>query len=324
MSETNNAKKDSSELAVPTAFVHAYCFTHHNYTDETEAMYKALPCDYIIYGHEVCPKTSRKHLQGYLYWKNKKRGGALIKQLPGANLRTARGDTDSNHIYCSKEGVEIYERGTRPMDPGAKGNTQKVLWAEIARLADAGDFATLRRDYPQIDTLHFNKLQARFIRGKMEEVKHLDGELQGVWVYGPPGSGKSSYVYEMFGDDVYPKIGKTKWWCSYMFQKNVWIDDYDPTIKNMDYYMKIWTDRWKFVAEYKGGSFMIRPEKVVVTSNFTIEECFPDPKICAAMKRRFPTIVYIDETGPTTPPVVLAPIFNPRKRTAEETFGVDI
>lgn len=327
MSSTNeNAnKEDVNFLAVRTAHVHAYCFTHFNYTDEIEKALQACGADYGVYRAEACPTTKRPHLQGYVYWKNKKRGRALIKAFPGARWLVARGHASSNFVYCSKPDTALaptVEWGVKPMDQQQKGQTQKDLWVKIAALVDAGDFGTIAEEYPMIDINHYDKLLARYHRKKGADVKALDGDLQGVWIHGPPGTGKSTRVYEMFGENVYPKAGNTKWWCQYAYQENVWIDDFDPTVKKMDYLMKIWTDRWKFIAERKNGSMMIRPKQVVVTSNYTIAECFPEPKLQAAITRRFPTVIYMGEDGETTPPVRIAPIFNPpNKRTAEEAFG---
>jgi len=58
----------------------------------------------------------------------------------------------------------------------------------------------------------------------------------------------------------------------------------------MVHHLKKWVDRYKFLAETKGSSMIIRPEKVIVISNFSIEECFSNPMDVAPLKRRFKII----------------------------------
>jgi len=314
----NANKQDAAWRAVKTAHVRAYCFTHHDYTDHDEKRIQECGADYILYGYEECPTTHRPHLQGYLYWTNKKKGSMLIKSFPGTHFRVCHGSVTQNYDYCTKAG-KIYESGKKPLDQKEKGQTQKDLWAAVAKLVDAGEFDTIAEDYPQIDIMHYDKLLARYYRTKSKDVHALDGELQGTWIYGPAGTGKSSRVYEEFGENVFPKPGNTKWWDQYAMQDTVWVDDFDPTVKNMTYLMKIWTDRWVFLGERKNGTIRMRPKKIVVTSNYTIQQCFgKDPELLEAMTRRFPNVIYIGKNGATAPP-------SPKKRKftslEEEIFG---
>ena len=55
----------------------------------------------------------------------------------------------------------------------------------------------------------------------------------------------------------------------------------------LGHYLKIWSDKYPFNAETKGGTIFIRPKVIVVTSNFEIEELHDKPQIQDAIKRRF-------------------------------------
>lgn len=287
-------EENKNWLAVKTAKTRAYRFTHFNYTDEIEQKFKDLEgVQYLVYGYEICPTTKRPHLQGFIYFLNERSGRMLIKQFPVAQWFTCDASNIANSIYCKKEGKIAYEFGTCPMDQKAKGQSQKETWAEVARLADAGDFRTIADQYPMIDILHRPKLIQRFLTTKAWDLKPLDGELPGVWIHGPPGTGKTTRAREMLGGEPYPKPGNTKWWDNYMAEESVIIDDFDPSCKEVSHLMKIWTDRNIFIAEHKGGGAKIRPKRIIVTSNYTIQECFKNRKDVAAMKRRFPTVIYM-------------------------------
>lgn len=119
----------------------------------------------------------------------------------------------------------------------------------------------------------------------------LDGELINEWIYGPPGSGKTKYVFDTYDiDNLYIKNAKTKWWDGYNGQEIVLIDDFDMDCVHQGHYLKIWADRYPVNCEVKGGSRLIRPKKIIVTSNYTIGQLFFDSEMAAAINRRFKSI----------------------------------
>ena len=56
--------------------------------------------------------------------------------------------------------------------------------------------------------------------------------------------------------------------------------------------------RWAFSAEYKGGSMRIRPEKIIVTSNYHPEQCFPNREDVAPILRRFQVVEDLADLPP--------------------------
>jgi len=79
-----------------------------------------------------------------------------------------------------------------------------------------------------------------------------------------------------------------KWFDGYQGQETVVIEDVDPdSCTHMTRYFKIWGDRYAFPVEIKGGSLIIRPKMVIITSNYTMEECFKNLPDLEAMQRRY-------------------------------------
>jgi len=104
------------------------------------------------------------------------------------------------------------------------------------------------------------------------------------------GYGKSHKAREMLGSQFYAKIAANKWWDKYNGEKNVLIEDMDLTHHYQGYYLKIWADRYAFPVEIKYGNDLIRPEVIIVTSNYSIKDIFPDPAMHEPLLRRFKEI----------------------------------
>lgn len=300
-----NMSSDPAFLAVRTSRVHSYCFTWFNYTPEIEALIQALGFDYCIYGHEICPTTGRPHLQGYLYWVNKKQGSALIKALPGCILRVCYGNTTSNYEYCRKEGKDVVELGTRPMDQATKGKAgadhSKKMWANILKLSKAGDFDEIEAEYPSIFFNSVKKITEHYHLAMARSVpKEHHGEMPGVWIIGPPGAGKSGKAIDMaleqFGcDNPYMKNLKNDWWTNYKYQNTVILEDLDPTTTDLSHDFKVWIDRYKCNVRVHYGMIEINPRNFIVTSNYDIKTVFKgfDDYLIGSMERRFPIVIHM-------------------------------
>lgn len=61
----------------------------------------------------------------------------------------------------------------------------------------------------------------------------------------------------------------------------------DTSHSYQGYNLKIWADRYAFPVEVKNGADWIRPEKIIVTSNYSIKSVFPDPAIHLPLLERF-------------------------------------
>lgn len=311
MSFPNFAKKDAAWRAVKGAHVHAYCFTHFNYTDEIEKALQDFGADYGIYKPEACPTTGKPHLQGYLYWRNKKRGNVILDAFPGGEWRVCYGSTAKNFVYCSKKETAIgpvVEWGVKPMDQTSKGiaggNAVKEKWRAVMALAKTGDFAAIEEEYPEI-IFHYKKKVVDHYQDAMNDSvpDEHDGDMPGVWIVGGAGCGKSNtarrMAREVYGcSKPYIKPCNNIWWTNYRFQDTVILDDLDPTCATLTHEFKTWIDRYATLVRIHHGLLNINPKNFIITSQYEIAECFDDPKVVEAMTRRFPTVIRMtDEDG---------------------------
>lgn len=235
--------------------------------------------EYCVYGREVCPTTSRRHLQGFVAFKNRQSLQQVKKQLPGAHLERTRGTPEECADYCRKDG-DFVEFGCIPTTTG-----RPTQFGDVLRKAANGEITSIKEEHPGI--------YLRYKATLLSEISFTTTELSnscGVWLVGPPRSGKDYAVRQL--KSVYSK-NLNKWWDGYRNEDNVLISDVEPDHgKWLGYFLKIWSDRYAFNAEIKGGTMLIRPKKIFVTSNFTIDDVFTNAEIQRALLARFTVYDY--------------------------------
>lgn len=256
-----------------------FAFTQNNYPN-TELV-DNIECKYIIYGKEV-GESGTPHLQGFVTFASQRTLSAVIKSMPGCHVEAAR-TIEPAIEYCKKEG-DFTERGTPPVSPKEKGQTEKKRWKRILEAAEEGDTDWLRQEEPQVYLLHDKALERARKRAK-KEPQTIDGDSEHLWYYGSPGTGKSRKAREE-NPGAYIKDPKTIWWDRYDGEDVVIIDDFDKYQVSQGGDMKRWLDRYPFQAQHKGGSELIRPRKIIVTSNYRPDEIWEDDITQQAIGRR--------------------------------------
>lgn len=262
-------------------------FVINNYFEEDEdfigELYFVEGAKYVVAGREIAPTTLTPHLQCYVYFNEPVRFSKMKDLHPTAAWFKARGSAQQNRAYCSKNG-DFLELGEIPLTPsdGAKmTNTER--WT----LAKEGRFEELDPENVKIYEYIYAKYQT------VEDRPILDN----VWIYGPSGCGKSSRVRQEH--EAFYSKPMNKWWDGYQREDVVVLDDFDPNHGSyLSYYLKIWADHYSFNAEVKGGMMHIRPKTIIITSQYTIEDCFrlkdgsPDHPTIDAISRRFKRLNY--------------------------------
>lgn len=256
----------------------AWCFTLNNYTDADILKLEALECKYIVWGKEKGAEGTL-HLQGYVSFKEtielkraKKRVGKRC------HLEASKGNSVQNFEYCTKEG-DFVERGTRPLTQQEKGSKGLEFWKNVKDAAVSGDL-------DKIDEKTYVNMYKTLVAIKKDHmVKPLPlSSTTGEWWYGPSGTGKSRKARETY-PDAYIK-GNNKWWDGYRGEPVVIIEDVDKFNVAMGGDLKRWCDHYSFPAEVKGGGMNIRPERIIITSQYKIEEIWDDQATQDALLRR--------------------------------------
>lgn len=271
----------------PNRRAERWVFTWNNYTPEDKTYihehFTALNVCYLMYGHEICPTTGTPHLQGFVCYRSKKGLDQVREDFKHHHVEIMKGSIEQNEWYCGKDKNEITIIGVPPRSAGER---EKTNWDEIKKLACEQKWDEID---PKILIRHYSNLQ-KLAKDNPAKVSDLPSRSKvGLWVYGHSGNGKSFCVRHNWPDAYIKDLNQ--WWDGYKGEKEVILDDFDPDLgKDMRRKFKIWADEYAFPAETKGSMLRIRPEKVIVTSQYTIDECWLDQQTRDAMKRRFKEI----------------------------------
>lgn len=232
--------------------------------------------DYMIIGYEVS-RTGTPHYQGYIVFSQRKRMVAVKKHIPRAHVEIKLGTVDQAIKYSKKDG-DYKEWGTVPL---TIGEGVKERWDLAKANAIKGNYDEIPSDMLIRYYHSFRRLQQD---NPIKPPDLLDRD--NVWIVAPTSYGKSTYARKHWPNffDKPP----TKWFTGYKGEATILCDDFGPNqCKYLGWYMKRWADKFSFPMETKGGGRQIRPLHIVVTSQYTIDECFEDYRVAAAMKNRF-------------------------------------
>lgn len=272
-----------------------WCFTLNNYVASNEHDPTHGDCPRIIalvpeffrficFGREV-GESGTPHLQGYLYAKQPLSLSQCRERIGNAHFEISRGTPAQAIEYCKKDG-DFDEAGEAPVSNAFKGASEKARWDEARTAAESGDLVTIPSDI----YLRYYRTLKEIAKDHM--VKPDDAcECTGVWIYGRAGIGKSRKAREDFPGS-YLKMAN-KWWDGYQHEDTVIIDDIDTKHDCLAHHFKIWGDRYSFIAETKGGAIQIRPKKIVITSQYSIDQIWHDSETIDALKRRY-RIIHMD------------------------------
>ena len=271
--------------------------TMNNYNEEVinkirSQVFKDI-CKYYILGFEEAPTTNTKHFHLYIRLKQKMYRNSLKKLLPNCVIEIAKGGEQSCFEYCSKEGkFEEFGQRLKYIDEWISKKQKLLQMLDDLMKLQWQDFEA--KYTHEAFTLNKKLQDWKFSHQKL--TGPWGGELQkkNIWIYGEPGCGKSRWAHQQASEAKIYLKNVNKWWDGYNHGTTQLVIIEDFPVDNKEWLiniLKIWSDRYPFNGEVKGGTVRVTPGKwiLIVTSNHSIEEVFVNcqEQDVKAIKRRF-------------------------------------
>jgi len=268
--------------------------------------------DYFVAAPEV-GESGTPHIQFYIAFQKQVRFTALMKKFKrddeGAPpwVFIKRGSCKQCSDYCKKGkgpwkrgglnaedplfgldvSPDLIEYGKLPLDQNvAGGKATEEIWARNMELALDGDFDSMTPSHQILYRKHYDEYVERK-RPKPKRLTWRRGQTPNLWIYGPTGTGKSYKARELY-PDLYESL-KNKWWDNYPHGAPVLYEDIGEwnASKGIGDQLKVIADIYPIRVERKFGTMMIRPEVIIVTSNYSIKQLFPNPEVYEPLMDRF-------------------------------------
>lgn len=237
-----------------------WCFTDFELLDWGKIFSGTDDIRYICWGEETCPKTKKKHYQGWVQTDKKKRLGGIKKlcQSKKIHLEACRGSEGDNEKYCQKDNQ--YKTVGKFITQGMRTdlNLLKAIIDEGKTLEEVANtdfhaFIQYNRGFQE-----YKKIVDRRLRKKFRKVKVIH-------IHGKTGTGKTRKAMES-SEDIYKIQGKAlQWWDGYEGEKTLVIDEYDSDIPLTELLGIL--DGYQLRLPIKGSFTYANWDTVYITSN---------------------------------------------------------
>lgn len=258
-----------------------WCYTIFDY-EEKKLLNKTPESVYQVFGYEICPETGKKHIQGYLVYKEAKTMTTVKKSFNDQtmHLEIPKGNAEQNRKYCTKEGNFI-ETGTIPQQ-GKRNDIDTVR--ELVK--EGKGFRDILEVASNFQCLRIAEVCLKYLE------KKRDFKTYTIWIWGRSGSGKTTKAESLLIDPFVKDKRSKDWWEGYDQHEHVLYDEVNS--KNSYSELKAISDRFPCLVECKGGSRQFVAKKLIITSLYDPVLLFKNkPEEGYEMLRRIDEIIYL-------------------------------
>ncbi len=207
-----------------------------------------------------------------------RRLSSLKKVNNRAHYELAKGSTEANFNYCSKDN-KVWEYGDRNKCGQGKRNDLKDIVTK--------PIEDIIRDHPDIYVKFHKGIKDLTFQKDLKIINHYNNKLIVSSIIGKPGSGKTRYVLDKHKpENVYILDAEDSklWFDGYNGQEILLIDDFYGNIKYS--YMLRLIDKYHLKLQVKNGFVVSKWNKIYITSNNEIKHWYNNMSNIDALKRR--------------------------------------
>ena len=197
-----------------------------------------IRCVYIVLGFEVCPRTQREHIQGFVRFQHPKTFVG-VKQLLGRKRFAPHieqsAPSPASILYC-KKGGDFKEAGTQPefVHPGTKADEDSEISKAVARKREL--YASLKDGAQPFDLIDAQPEEYAFIHSiskyaAASRVRTFAAQV--LYIHGSTGLGKTTTTQlclDKLNISYYKKAPGCKWFCGYNFERIIIFDEFASAI----------------------------------------------------------------------------------------------
>jgi hypothetical protein len=251
---------------------------------------------YSIFQQE---KVETEHIQMFLVFTVGKMFNTIKTYFPTAHIEECKGSNVQCRDYCSKTETrigEVYELGQFAEE---RARTDIAGFFEAL---DSGMTNTqLKKLYPSIFARVFQNIDKMRQDSLFEEYKKKFRNIETTYIYGKTGIGKTSYIYEKFGFNIYRVTNYGYHPFDYYEGQDIIIfDEFDSSFKITE--MLNYLDRYPLALPCRFNDKVACYTKIFIISNKTIKEQYPNIQTekmeqYNAFLRRIHNIARMDNNG---------------------------
>lgn len=247
---------------------------------------------YICWGEEVCPKTKKKHIQGWIQFRNKKRMGGIKRMCRSKklHLESCYGSEYSNDKYCKKAG-EFTTKGK------FKSQGQRSDLEQISReLMDGSTLNDVALNHPEKWIQYGNGFKS--LKKEIDQSTSKKFRKIHTYIYtGKTGTGKTRLATEEHKNAFLINGFALDWWDGYNGEETLIIDEYANDVK-ITVLLKL-LDGYQMRLPVKGSFTYAKWKRVIITTNLSWDDIHPNAKQAHkdALERRIHKVCTFLEDG---------------------------
>lgn len=275
--EEQNAEKVDSQVRCWVGTWNNPKMTDEEFKNLLSSWYLEKILIYAVFQREKGEQNGTIHFQYFLNFRSAKRFSKLKKMLPyGCHFKPMRTTKTLCRNYCSKEETRVsgpYEIGEF-VEERARTDRAKAF----SLLAQGVSIKEINEAFENVVVDNLVKMEKYQVQQLKWKVQDLFRNVEVTYIYGNPGFGKTTLVYDLAGckpSDIYvvTRYSDKFMFSEYRGQKYILFDEFYGQIKPITYLNKL-LEPAPIDLRIMNGTYPAMFEKVFIVSNYSLKEIY--------------------------------------------------